>query len=39
MGGEVNWTALPYVCELYGINDIELFLINLTTIRDHGNGG
>lgn len=33
MGGLV-WEALPTVCEIYGITDIERFVYQLATIRD-----
>ena len=34
MGGEINWTALDFVCELLGITDVERLLAQLVTIRD-----
>lgn len=34
MGGEINWAALPVVAELFGIEDIEPFLMQLVAIRD-----
>jgi len=33
MGG-IDWVALPIVCEMYGITDIERFILQLITIRD-----
>ena len=35
MGGEVNWTALPVIAEMFGITDVECFLARLTALRDH----
>jgi hypothetical protein len=35
MGG-LDWTALPTVAEMLGVEDVELLIVQLTTIRDHG---
>lgn len=35
MGG-LDWTALPIVCELLGIEDPEPFIHQLVTLREHG---
>lgn len=33
MGG-LDWQALPIIAEMFGIDDIETFIVQLTTIRD-----
>jgi hypothetical protein len=35
MGGQIDWAALPVIIELYGINDVEVFIAQLAAIRDH----
>jgi len=39
MGGELNWQALPIVCELYGITDIDIFISELVVVREYVNKG
>jgi hypothetical protein len=34
MGGEINWAALDFVCELFGIVDVEKLITHLIAIRD-----
>jgi hypothetical protein len=34
MGGAIDWTALPIIAEIYGIDDIELFVAKLDAIRE-----
>lgn len=34
MGG-LDWSALPLIVELLGVQDPETLILNLTTIRDH----
>lgn len=34
MGG-LDWAALPFVVELYGIENVENFVRQLIAIRDH----
>ena len=34
MSGSIDWTALPTICELLGIRDIETLLSQLMAIRD-----
>lgn len=34
MGGEINWQALDFICELLGITDVERLIVQLITIRD-----
>lgn len=35
LGGEINWQALPLLAEMKGVQDIEMLIIGLTTIREH----
>jgi hypothetical protein len=35
MNGELNWTALPIVCEMVGVTDIEPLIARLCAIRDY----
>ena len=34
-GQKLDWEALPYLLELYGVNDTEIMLAQLVTIRDY----
>lgn len=34
MGGEMQWTALPYVVEILGVSDPEALIDNLMTVRE-----
>ena len=34
----MDWNAIPVVAELYGIRDLDLFVHQLTVIRDFVNG-
>ena len=34
MAGELNWAALPILCEIHGIEDVELLVRQLLAIRD-----
>ena len=34
MGG-LDWTALPMVCDLLGIHDLEPIAVQLILLRDH----
>jgi hypothetical protein len=34
MGGEIDWNGLPVICEMYGVNDVEIMIVLLETIRD-----
>jgi hypothetical protein len=34
MDGEINWTAMDFICELLGITDVERLLVQLVCIRD-----
>lgn len=34
MNGDIDWTALDYVCEIYGIEDPETMIHDLMAIRE-----
>ncbi len=34
MGGEINWSALPVVVEMLGIDDVETFIAELHAIGE-----
>lgn len=34
MGGQIDWHAMDFICELLGITDVERLLVQLITIRD-----
>jgi hypothetical protein len=34
MGG-IDWTAIPYVVERFGIDDVDAFVSQLIAIREH----
>lgn len=34
MGG-IDWAALPVICEMLGIEDVETLIVQLVAIRDH----
>lgn len=36
MQGSIDWQAMDTVTELLGINDIELLIAQLETIKEHG---
>ncbi len=36
MGGEIQWSALEFIAELFGIQDMDIFIHQLAAIRDHG---
>ena len=38
MGGQIDWNGLPVICEMYGVKDVEILIIQLTTIRDNPRG-
>lgn len=33
MGGELDWSAVPVVAELLGVEDVELLVLGLVQIR------
>lgn len=37
MGGEINWSALDALAEMYGVTDIEALILGLDQIRTHQN--
>jgi len=36
MGG-LDWAALPVVCEMLGVQDVEPFILSLIALRDFNN--
>lgn len=34
MGGEIDWYALDFICEMLGITDVERLIAQLVAIRD-----
>lgn len=34
MNGKIEWAALPVLCEIYWVGDIEQLIEDLVTIRD-----
>ena len=34
MGGELQWSALEVVVEMFGIDDVEQFIAELVAIRE-----
>jgi hypothetical protein len=34
MGGALDWAALPLLCELHGIDDVDLLIAWLVALRD-----
>jgi hypothetical protein len=34
MGGEIDWAALDFICELFGVVDVDRFIVQLVTLRD-----
>lgn len=37
MNGQIDWTALPVIVEILGIQDVEFFIRRLMAIREHLN--
>jgi hypothetical protein len=35
MGRAIDWQALPAICDLLGVEDVESLVDDLLTIRDH----
>lgn len=35
MGRTIDWTALPLVVDVLGVDDVELLLANLIVLRDN----
>lgn len=35
MGGEIQWSALPYLIEVYDVDDVERLTADLIAIREH----
>lgn len=37
MGGAIDWTAMPVITEMLGIDDVETLIWQLQLIRDQQN--
>ncbi len=35
MMGGVDWQAIPIMAEIFGVQDVEIFIEQLVTIRDN----
>lgn len=35
MGGGIDWTALPVLVPIFGVEDVERLLLDLIVIRNH----
>lgn len=35
MDGTIDWSAIPIIVDLYGIEDVEMFIAKLHAIREH----
>jgi len=35
MGAQIDMAAMPFICELFGVHDVESFYLDLVAIRDH----
>ena len=35
MGGCIDWAAMPILIDVYGVEDVELFIAKLDAIRAH----
>lgn len=38
MGGRLDWAALDILAEMVCVDDIEIWLVGLMTIRDRADG-
>jgi hypothetical protein len=34
MGGAIEWGALPVLCEMHGVRDVDLLIAWLVALRD-----
>ncbi len=34
LGGKVDWSGIPLVAEILGIDDLEVLIVQLTTLRN-----
>ena len=39
MGGQIDWSALPFVVEFLGLDDVEILVIHLMKIREKQANG
>jgi hypothetical protein len=39
MGGQIDWTGLPMIADILGLDDLETLIEQLSALRDwqHGN--
>lgn len=35
MGGQIDWSALPFLVELYGVHDPAVFVAELVAVREY----
>ncbi len=35
MSGKIDWSALPFIVDMFGIEDVEIFVRQLVAIQDH----
>jgi len=34
MGGQIDWTGLPLIAEILGVDDLEVLIVQLAALRD-----
>lgn len=39
MGGQIDWDALPVMCEIQGVKDVEILIVQLNAILGHQRRG
>lgn len=39
MGGTIDWIAMPVIVEMLGIDDVELLVTRLVTIKEYKGRG
>ena len=35
LGNQIDWNGLPIICEMLGVDDVELLIHQLFAIREH----
>ena len=38
MGGQIDWDALPVLCEMQGVKDVEILITQLAAIQNSQRG-
>lgn len=38
MGGNIDWSGFPILCEIYGVVDVEKLIVQLVAIRNTKHG-